>query len=165
MTGITNWRDFGASLVVLAGAIGFLLWTNTVPARAAAMPTLVAWLTIVLALIDVVAQTETAVGRAFRRFVSAEKVIEWKAQGDGEEATWGRVLLSILWVIGYLGSVYVVGFLVATPLYVALYMLLHGGKSLRVAGVTAVVTTVLIWLTFEVAFKYPLYPGILFGGF
>jgi hypothetical protein len=24
---------------------------------------------------------------------------------------------------------------------------------------------VLIWLTFEIAFKYPLYPGILFGGY
>lgn len=165
MIGITNWRDFGAALVVFAGAVAFLLWTQTVPARAAAMPTLVGWLTLVLALIDVVAQTDTVVGRAVRRFVSAEKVIEWKAQGDGEDATWGRVLLSVLWVVGYLASVYAVGFLVTTPLYVALYMLLHGGKSLRVAGITAVVTTVLIWLTFEVAFKYPLYPGILFGGY
>jgi hypothetical protein len=165
MTGITNWRDFGAALVVLAGAVVFLLWTQTVPARAAAMPTLVGWLTIVLALIDIVAQTNTAVGGAVRRFISAEKVIEWKAQGDGEDATWGRVLLSVLWVIGYLGGVYLAGFLLTTPLYVFSYMLLHGGKSLRVAGIMAVVTTVLIWLTFEIAFKYPLYPGILFGGY
>ena len=165
MTGITNWRDFGAALVVLAGAVVFLLWTQTVPARAAAMPTLVAWLAIVLALIDVVAQTETAVGRVVRRFVSAEKVIEWKAQGDGEDATWGRVFLSVLWVIGYLGGIYLVGFLLTTPLYVFLYMVLHGAKSLRTAGIMAIATTVLIWLTFEIAFKYPLYPGILFGGY
>jgi hypothetical protein len=165
MTGITNRRDFGAALVVLAGAFVFLLWAQTVPVRAAAMPTLVAWLAIVLALIDVVAQTETAVGRAVRRFVSAEKVIEWKAQGDGEDATWGRVFLSVLWVIGYLGGVYLVGFLLTTPLYVFLYMFLHGGKSLRIAGIMAIATTVLIWLTFEIAFNYPLYPGILFGGY
>jgi hypothetical protein len=165
MTGITNWRDFGAALVILAFSVMFLLWTLTLPARAAAMPTLVAWLAIVLALIDVVAQTQTAVGRVVRRFVSAEKVIEWKAQGDGEDATWGRVLLSVLWVVAYLAGVYLVGFLLTTPVYVFLYMLLHGGKSLRAAGIAAILTTALIWLTFEIAFKYPLYPGILFGGY
>jgi hypothetical protein len=165
MTGITNWRDFGAALVVLVFAVVFLLWTQTIPARATAMPTLVAWLAIALALIDVVAQTETAVGRAVRRFVAAEKVIEWKAQGDGEDATWGRVLLSVLWVVAFLVGVYLVGFLLTTPVYVLLYMLLHGGKSLRTAGIAAVLTTALIWLTFEIAFKYPLYPGILFGGY
>jgi hypothetical protein len=165
MSGITNRRDFGAAVFVLVGAVVFLLWTQTIPPRATAMPTLVAWLTIGLALIDVVAQTETKIGRLFRRFVSAEQVIEWKAQGDGEEASWGRVLLSVLWVVGYLAGAYLVGFLVATPLYAALYMVLHGGKSLRAAVIAAVVTTVLIWLTFEIAFKYPLYPGILFGGY
>ncbi|MPZ41485.1 MAG: hypothetical protein GEU95_26250 [Rhizobiales bacterium] len=165
MSGITNWRDFGSALAVFAIAVTFLLWTQTVPARAAAMPTLVAWLTIVLALIDIVAQTETAIGRLFRRFVSAEKVVEWKAQGDEKDATWSRVFLSVLWVIGYLGGVYVVGFLLTTPLYIFLYMVLHGGKSVRAAGTMAIVTTFLVWLTFEIAFKYPLYPGILFGGY
>jgi hypothetical protein len=165
MTGITNWRDFGAALVVLALAVVFLLWTQTIPARATAMPTLVGWLAVALALIDVVAQTETAVGRAFRRFVAAEKVIEWKAQGDGEDAPWGRVLLSVLWVVAYLAGVYLVGFLLTTPVYVLLYMILHGRKSLRTAGITAILTTALVWLTFEIAFKYPLYPGVLFGGY
>jgi hypothetical protein len=165
MTGITNWRDFGAALVVLVFAVVFLLWTQTIPARSTAMPTLVAWLAIALALIDVVAQTETAVGRAVRHFVAAEKVIEWKAQGNGEDATWGRVLLSVLWVVAYLAGVYLVGFLLTTPVYVFLYMILHGRKSLRTAGIAAILTTALIWLTFEIAFKYPLYPGILFGGY
>jgi Tripartite tricarboxylate transporter TctB family len=165
MSGITSWRDFGSALVVFAIAVIFLLWTQTIPARATAMPTLVAWLTIVLALIDVVAQTETATGRLFRRFVSAEKVIEWKVQGDDEEAPWGRVLLSVAWVIAYLVGIYLAGFLLTTPLYVFLYMLLHGGKSLRAAGITAIATTFLVWLTFEIAFKYPLYPGVLFGGY
>jgi hypothetical protein len=165
MTGITSWRDFGAALFVLAGAIVFLLWTQTIPPRATAMPMLVAWLTIVLALIDVVSQTNTALGRYMRRFVSADRIIEWKVQGDGAEAGWGRILLSILWVAGYLAGIYFIGFLLATPSYVLLYMILHGGKSIRASATAAAATTLLIWLTFEVAFKYPLYPGALFGGY
>lgn len=163
MMRVANWHDFGAALVVLAIAVVFLLWTQTVPARAAAMPILVAWLAIVLALIDVVARTDTPVGRTLRRFVSAENVIEWKAQGD-QEAAIGRVLLSVLWVVAYLGGVYLVGFLLMTPAYVFLYMILHGRKSIFAGLVAAVLTTFAIWLVFEIAFKYALYPGVLLGG-
>ena len=164
MIGITNWRDFGAALFVLVAAVIFMVWTQTFPARATAMPTFVAWLTIALGLIDLIAQTETGLGRLLRRFVKAEQVIEWKAQGD-EEAGWDRVVLSVLWIVGYLAGVYFMGFLLTTPIYVFLYMVLHGGKSLLAGGLSAIATTLLIWLTFEVAFKYPLYPGVLFGGY
>jgi hypothetical protein len=46
-----------------------------------------------------------------------------------------------------------------------LYMLLHGGHSLRNSLLVTAATTLAIWLIFEVAFKYPLYPGVLFGGY
>jgi hypothetical protein len=164
MIGITNWRDFGAALVVFAFAVVFLFWTQTIPPRATAMPNLVAWLMIVLALIDVVSQTQTGIGRFFRRFAAAEQIIEWKVQGEDDEAGWGRVLVSILWVVAYLTTVYLVGFLLGTPAYLFLYMILHGRKSIQASAITAVATTFVIWLTFEVLFKYPLYPGVLFGG-
>ena len=68
-----HWPDFGAALIVLAIGVGFLLWAQTYPPKAAEVPVLVAWLTTVLALIDAVARTETALGRALRRVVSAER--------------------------------------------------------------------------------------------
>ena len=57
------------------------------------------------------------------------------------------------------------GFLIATPVYMFLYMLLHGEHSLRNSVLLTAGTTLTIWLTFEVAFKYQLYPGVLFGGY
>ncbi len=159
-----HWPDFGAALVVLAIGGVFLAWARTYPAKAAEVPTLVAWLTIVLALIDAAARTETALGRALRRLVNAEQVIEWKAEGDGDASAL-RVASSILWLLAYLAVVALAGFLLATPLYIFLYVRLHGGHSARAGAVAAIGTTLGVWLVFQLLFRYPLYPGLLFGGY
>ncbi len=164
MSRAIHWPDFGAALAVLAIGIGFLAWAKTYPPEAAAVPVLVAWLTIVLALIDAAARTETALGRALRRVVSAEQVIEWKADGDGE-ASPRRVASSVFWLLAYLAGVALAGFLVATPLYVFLYVKLHGGHPARAGALTAIGTTLGVWIVFQLLFRYPLYPGLLFGGY
>ena len=164
MSRAIHWPDFGAALAVLAIGIGFLAWAKTYPPEAAAVPVLVAWLTIVLALIDAAARTETALGRALRRVVSAEQVIEWKAEGE-REAGGARVAWSIFWVLAYLAAVALAGFLLATPLYIFLYMKLHGRRAALTGVLAALGTTLGVWLTFELAFRYPLYPGMLFGGY
>ena len=96
--------------------------------------------------------------------MTAEKIVEWKLEGE-EEASLSRVLLAIGWVAGYVILLYFVGFLISTPIYVLLYMIFHGGHSIRNSILMSVGTVLAIWLTFEVLFKYPLYPGVLFGGY
>jgi hypothetical protein len=160
-----HWPDFCAALVVLVIGVGFLAWAQSYPPQAGAVPTLVAWLTIVLALIDAAARTETALGRVLRRLVSAEQVIEWKAEGDDGAASPRRVASSVFWLLAYLAGVALAGVLVATPLYIFLYVKLHGGHSARAGVVAALGTTLAVWLVFQLLFRYPLYPGLLFGGF
>jgi hypothetical protein len=164
MTSSVKWRELGPALFVLAGSIVFLFWARSYPGRASAMPVLVAWVTIALSLIDIIIQFDTAPSRALRRMVTAKRIVEWKAEGE-EDASFGRIALSIAWVAGYACLLYFVGFLIATPVYMFLYMLIHGGHSLRNSALMTVGTTLMIWLTFQVAFKYPLYPGVLFGGY
>jgi hypothetical protein len=164
MTGMVRWRHFGAALFMLSISVGFLLWAQSYPGNAGGMPVLVAWIMIALTLIDAVSQLETPFGRWLRRLVTAERIVEWKPEGD-EDASLGRVLLSIGWVAGYVVLVYLVGYLISTPVYMFLYMVLHGQHSVRNSALVTAGTTLAIWLTFEVAFKYPLYPGILFGGY
>lgn len=164
MRAAIHWRDFSAALVILAIGVGFLAWAKTYPPKAAAVPTLVAWITIALALIDAACATETRLGRALRRLARAENVVEWKTEGD-REASLGRIASSILWVLAYLAGVVVAGFLLTTPVYVFLYMKLHGAKPARASAIAAVLTTSAIWFTFQILFRYPLYPGLLFGGY
>jgi hypothetical protein len=165
MRPVIHWPDFCAALVVLTIGVAFLAWAQTYPPDAAEVPTLVAWLTIVLALVDAAARTETALGRALRRLVSAEQVIEWKADGDDGNASARRVASSVFWLLAYLAGVALVGFLLATPLYIFLYVKLHGGHSARAGALAGLGTTLGIWIVFQLAFRYPLYPGLLFGGY
>ena len=95
---------------------------------------------------------------------TAEKIVEWKMEGD-EDAALTRILLAVAWVVAYLAALFLTGFMIATPIYVLLYMLIHGGRSLRDSALAAAATTLTIWLTFVVLFRYPLYPGVLFGGY
>jgi hypothetical protein len=158
------WRDFAAALVTLAAGLVFLAWAQDYPPKAAAVPTLVAAITIVLSLVDLASCTQTRLGRALRLLVASENAIEWKVDGD-QEAGSRRVAGSLFWLLAYLAGVLLAGFLPATPLYVFLYMKLHGGRSIPASALTALGTTLGIWLVFELLFRYPLYPGLLFGGY
>jgi hypothetical protein len=164
MIAVANRRNLATALFVLAGSIVFLLWARTYPAQARAVPELVAWATIALTVIDVIIQFDTAPSRWLRRLVTAEKIVEWKLEGE-EDASLTRVLLAVAWVAGYVTLLYFVGFLISTPIYVLLYMIFHGGHSIRNSILMSAGTTLSIWLVFEVLFKYPLYPGSLFGGY
>jgi hypothetical protein len=160
----TRLRDLASALFVLFASVAFLFWARTYSGQSRAMPELVAWATIVLASIEVVIQFDTAPSRWLRRLVSAKRIVEWKMEGE-ENATLGNVLRAIGWVVGYTVVLYFLGFLIATPIYVLLYMIFHGGHSVRNGVLTAAGTTLAIWLIFAVLFKYPLYPGVLFGGY
>ena len=157
-------REFWAAMFVLALSVTFLLWARTYPAAAGKMPVLVAWGTIVLALVDVASQFETPSGRWLRRLVTADKIIEWKMDG-AEDVSVSRIALSVFWLLAYFAALFLVGFIIATPIYIFLYMVIHGGRSIRDSALASAATTLTIWLVFVFLFRYPLYPGVLFGGY
>ena len=164
MATAVNKRDLGAGLVVLAIGVVFLLWSQVYPPRMSVMPKLVGWITIVLALIDIVAQFDTALGRALRRAVGLQIDDLGSRKEESAEPSWRRIAVAMLWVVGYVTAIYIFGFLATTQIYIFLYMLLNGGKPVRASALTAVTTTATIWFIFEYLFHYPLYPGLLFGG-
>ena len=159
-----RWRDFATALFVLVGSVVFLFWARIYSGQSRAMPELVAWATIVLALVDVIIQLDSAPSRWLRGLVTAKRIVEWKVEGE-ESASVNAVLQAIGWIVGYVALLYFVGFVIATPIYVLLYMIFRGGHSIGNSILITVGTTLTIWLTFEVLFKYPLYPGVLFGGY
>lgn len=159
-----RWRDFSAAMVTLALGIAFLAWAQAYPPKAAAVPTLVAWITIVLSLLDLASNIETQAGRLLRRLAASDNAIEWKVEGEREAGS-RRIASATVWLLAYLAGVVLAGFLAATPAYIFLYMKLHGRRSALLAALAALGTTAGIWLAFELAFRYPLYPGVLFGGY
>lgn len=81
-----------------------------------------------------------------------------KRPNGGTAAEW-QVLLSILLLVA---GIYLTGFFVTIPLYLIGTITLLGGKTLRIAVVTGVLTTAAIYGVFEVLLSYRLFPGVLF---
>jgi Tripartite tricarboxylate transporter TctB family len=158
-----NKRELGTGLVVLAIGIVFLLWSQIYPPRMSAMPKLVGWATIVLALIDIIAHFDTAFSRVLRQIAGLEFAGLSAQPEQSADPPWRKIVIAMAWVVGYVVAIYVFGLLATTPVYIFLYMFLHGHKPMRASLMSAIITTAVIWITFEYLFHYPLYPGLVFG--
>jgi hypothetical protein len=163
MTAALDKRDLCPGALTLAIGVVCLLWAQIYPPRESALPALVGWVTIALALIDIAAQFDTGWGRILRRMAGMETNGERRDAAPKQPPAWARIAIAMLWVVGYGAAIFLFGFMATTPIYVFLYMLLHGRRRPLTGALNAAVVTVAIWITFEYLFHYPLYQGALFG--
>lgn len=87
------------------------------------------------------------------------------AEGGGvatEGVAAGRELAAIGLVAAGVAAVYFAGFHVAIPLYLFVSVAWLGGQSIRTALIVTVVTSLAVFLVFEVGLAYNLYRGVLF---
>lgn len=89
----------------------------------------------------------------------------WVVEGGGVKVpdSRGREVAAILLVAAGVGAIYLLGFVVAIPLYLFASIAFLGQQSIRVAAIVALLTSLVIYLVFEVMLDYPLFPGVLFA--
>jgi hypothetical protein len=161
MNAPTAWGRLGPSLVLAVGALLYLVWTGRYDNESGSVPRLVAWLAVALTLLDVAASSDTALGRLLTRLLSGSA----EAGGDERHAaprTWLRELSAVAWIAGFIGLLALVGFLPALPVYITLYMVLQGGRPLLASIISALVTTALIYVVFELLWNFTVFRGFLF---
>lgn len=89
----------------------------------------------------------------------------WVVEGGGVQVpeSRGRELAAISLVAAGVAAIYLLGFLIATPLYLFASIAFLGKQSSRAAAAVALLTSLAIYLIFEVVLDYPLFPGLLFA--
>jgi len=93
------------------------------------------------------------------------KVKEEAVPGEKKIATKGalaKALAPPAWIAGLLLSLYLLGYLVGTPLFTLLYLKLHGEKWLLTVIVVLAIIAV-VYGGFTLGLKIPLYKGLLFS--
>ena len=103
-----------------------------------------------------------AVGGLLREVFANDKA-ERTAEGTDETKApplMRRYLVTAGWLIGFFVAIYLVGFLIASLLFVLSYMRIHG-ISWRVVAISTVLTPVIIWAVFSYALKFFLPQGLL----
>jgi hypothetical protein len=153
-------RNLVVSLVACTLALGYLIWAESYPAERAQVPRLIAWVTLILAALDVLAHTETGFGRRIAAMLSG------RAHRDAVESI--RItreeFLSVAWMGASLAAIVVLGFLAGIFVYVAGYMIVHGRLGWRLGLYVAGGTVLSCWLVFDELLKVGLYRGLFFEG-
>jgi hypothetical protein len=161
MTGLIEWRNFSISIGIAIFGVIYIVWAGTYPRDLGTLPGLVGWLTVILGLLDALTYTDTAAGAKVRRLVG--HTVEEDEADAPKDKDWRTLGASIGWPAAYVTAVAFFGFIATTPVYIVLYMWLFGKRSLRFSLISSLIVTVIIWITFEYLFQYPLFDGLLFG--
>ena len=144
------------SVVILLFIVGYLVTGYlTLDETTRLVPLMAAGVTLVLALLD-----------GFTTVLRGQTSEEGKTGAVDRSvatATRRRAMLAVSTVAGGVAAIYLVGFLVAIPLYLFASIAYLGQQSAKVAVIAGLLTTLTIYLVFEVALSYRLFPGVLFS--
>lgn len=92
--------------------------------------------------------------------VRSETTVTEEQPGEEKKSSWYGYLLIEGWVVGFLLAIYLLGFMIAIPLFTVSYMKSHGTRWL-VAIAFGLVVSVLIYGIFEIVLQVKLYQGLL----
>jgi hypothetical protein len=144
------------AFAVLALTIFFIHETYGYTGQVRNFPLIVGYSGIVLCVLDILSVGETPIGQTIARFFGSRLDVA---------AMSGRPLKREIAAFAAMGAgvlgIWLLGFLVASPVFVTVWMLV-GGKSLKGAFYGGVVTLAFVYLLFEVAFQYELFRGVVF---
>ena len=118
------------------------------------LPLLIASMVLILAVIDLVREIKTE---------HSPKATETTAKtgvGGKTSVKASKYFHYLGWLVGFSLAIYVVGFLIAIPLFVGAYMKRHGSNWLSTVT-TAILYTGIIYAVFDLALKTDLYKGKL----
>ncbi len=122
-------------------------------------PLLIGFTGVVLCIMDILSNTNTALGRIINAVFGTELT-----KPDGHEAP--RKLMKELaifaWMSGLVLGIYIFGFLVMTIVFVFLWMWVQGGRPIMASFYTALATFAFNYVLFSVILRYELYVGVLF---
>lgn len=144
------------AFAVLALMIFFIHETYGYTGKVRNFPLIVGYTGVVLSVFDVLSLTGTRAGTWVTRLFSGQ--IETRHM-EGRPVR--RELIAFAAMGGCVLGIWLFGFLVFSPIFVTLWMLV-GGKPLRASLYGGVFTLLFVYLLFEVAFRYELYRGALF---
>lgn len=154
-------RNLIVAIAVLALFVGMLVWSQSIPdVRGREFPTLVSASAAVLCILDVIAHTDTAIGRSLAFMLSGDL----EASEAAPAQRFSLEAMAIAWIAGATALIVLAGFLIAIPVYVFGYMVLYARRSPRDGAIAALATTVCIWGGFELLLSYELYRGVLAPG-
>jgi len=154
--------DYLPASGLLLLTIGYLATAYGYSPDARAVPSGVAWVMLVLVILDLISRTRTSIGTTLMHWLNPAGDPE--AMKDHKRYPVLRQVGAVLWIGAFAAAMLFIGILYAVPLYVFASLYFRGGRPLIVAAAVSAGATAMIWTLFVAVLGLQLYPGMLFGG-
>ncbi|MFT5540085.1 MAG: hypothetical protein ACI82H_001611 [Alphaproteobacteria bacterium] len=141
---------------VMAFLIFFLHETYEFQGKLRIFPLIVGWAGVILSALDILSLTETRISRVLSLVFGSSL-----SEAPSEDRRAGREIACFAAMAMCVAMIWLLGFLIAGPVFVFLWMWLWGKKTLRNALYGGGFTLAFIWLLFEGLLKYELYRGVV----
>ena len=141
---------------VLALMIFFIHQTYGYSGRVRNFPLIIGYTGVVICILDILSVSRLTIGVAITHFFGSH--LDVKEMNSRQV---NREFIAFAAMGGCVLGIWLFGFLVFSPIFVGLWMLV-GGKPVKHCVYGSVFTLIFIYLLFELAFQYELYRGILF---
>ncbi len=139
---------------VMAFLIFFLHETYEFQGKMRIFPLIVGWVGVGLSILDILSLTNLGVARIINTLFGSAA-----SEPPDEGRKPAREIACFVAIAAGVVLIWLVGFLIASPLFVAAWMIFWGGKTLRQGIYGGVFTFAFIWLLFEGLLRYELYRG------
>jgi hypothetical protein len=157
----TSFVDYLPAAILFVLAAIYLVTGYTYEPEARAFPVTVGWAALLLAAVDIVARTDTAIGLSITRRFNPAAAPE-NAEKHAHYSL-GKQVAAVAWAAGFVALFVTIGILYAVPLYVFASMRLRGKRPLWMCLLAAAGITLFIYLLFVQLLQIELYPGLLFA--
>lgn len=137
-----------SSVFIYLMSIYFLVKSFDLPIESAKFPRMVSILLIILTTIYV--------------FLQSMKNNCQESKQKGKDLVIKKLIYVIITTTLYLISLGVLGYLISTPIYLAVTMILLGSKNKKTIFLVSTISVVLIYVGFKVLLNVPIPQGILF---
>lgn len=145
-------------LILLAVAGLLILFASDYGATARRLPLLIAVSTVGLLILDLLSRLQGNIGALIRSALGAG----FENPEMTHNPQWRAEVLQLLWVTACVSSMVLVGFLPTIPVFIFLYMMLHGKQTVMLSILISIVIVSVVGFVFEWLLDYDLYRGILF---
>jgi hypothetical protein len=145
-------------LVLIAFSIVMIVWSYDYGEIARSVPLLVGYSLLVLSVIDLLSRFDLPFSGLLRAFWGAD----FRDREMKHDPTWTAELAQFLWVTGCVAGMLLIGILPTIPLFVMLFMAIHGRRRWLESAVVAAMALGFVFVVFEVLLDYQLYRGALF---
>lgn len=152
--GTSIWR-YALPATLLLLALGYFAIATGYPRDARLMPLLVGAVLLVMVPIDLVSLSQTRVGAWLRLHVNPAAGQPLQIAGGNRSQ-----FAALGWMFGFCAGIYLLGIIVAVPLYIAGTMRFMGSKTWTASLIGAVVIGIANYALFQLMLGVNLYPGV-----